>query len=464
MAFDPIPEYQITSDKIGIKDFADYASEYVVRPPYQRKAVWSTKKKQALIDSLFRRYYIPRLVIRKVRISDTDTRNEVVDGQQRITAVQDFFADAFKMPRSLIDIAPQVVGQNYSQLSSEIRRYIDKNLKFDVDYIHDIGDPTSVEHQVTATELFRLLQEGESLNSMEVAHAQLSSWSRNFIVKFADDQSFDFENYEPLEQNKTRHPFFSILPVNNTRMKHLQLMARFTMLEEGEGTADLKGTAVSEFINRWKRDQGINNEGFEKRVSAQRVIKTLNVLHQTFVEDKAAKDGGVVPELKTEYFIISIYLLVSHLAQHYVIDAAARKALRRFTREFHSRWKNFDERKDLEMLSFTNNRQQSEAEVATRDQIVRLSFFRELEIWSEELVAKDTKRSFSEAQRIQIYRDAGGLCAVCLEEGLSNEEASVPWRKYHADHILPHSKGGRTSLKNGQLLCATHNLQKSDLV
>jgi len=86
MAFNPKSEYIITSKEISIKDFFDYTEDYVTRPPYQRKAVWSRKKKQALMDSLFRRYYIPKLVIREVRLDENTTVFEIVDGQQRITS------------------------------------------------------------------------------------------------------------------------------------------------------------------------------------------------------------------------------------------------------------------------------------------------------------------------------------------------------------------------------------------
>jgi hypothetical protein len=55
MAFNPRQEYQVVEDLISIKDFTDFSEEYVTRPPYQRKNVWSTKKKQNLLDSLLRR-------------------------------------------------------------------------------------------------------------------------------------------------------------------------------------------------------------------------------------------------------------------------------------------------------------------------------------------------------------------------------------------------------------------------
>ena len=32
---------------------------------------------------------------------------------------------------------------------------------------------------------------------LEVAHTQLSSLTRNFIVKYSDNQTFDYSKYEP---------------------------------------------------------------------------------------------------------------------------------------------------------------------------------------------------------------------------------------------------------------------------
>jgi hypothetical protein len=61
--FDPKTKYDVVQKDFPIRDFHDYKEEFVVRPPYQRKNVWSRKKQQALLDSLFRRYYIPRIVI-----------------------------------------------------------------------------------------------------------------------------------------------------------------------------------------------------------------------------------------------------------------------------------------------------------------------------------------------------------------------------------------------------------------
>lgn len=101
MSFNPSPEYITVPSDINIEDFSKYKEMYVTRPPYQRKSVWAKKKKQSLMDSLFRRYYIPKLVIREVRLSETQTVNEIIDGQQRITTVQEFYDNKYPLPKSL---------------------------------------------------------------------------------------------------------------------------------------------------------------------------------------------------------------------------------------------------------------------------------------------------------------------------------------------------------------------------
>jgi hypothetical protein len=64
MAFEPKTDYQISPGTTYLRDFAQYPEEYVTRPPYQRKTVWSNKKKQSLLDSLVRGYYVPKVVLR----------------------------------------------------------------------------------------------------------------------------------------------------------------------------------------------------------------------------------------------------------------------------------------------------------------------------------------------------------------------------------------------------------------
>lgn len=62
-------------------------------------------------------------------------------------------------------------------------------------------------------------------------------------------------------------------------------------------------------------------------------------------------------------------------------------------------------------------------------------------------------RRFGSAQRMLIYLRSGGTCQRC--------SISIQLSTFHADHIVPWSKGGKTTLSNAQALCPSCNLSKS---
>lgn len=463
--YEPKPEYNvIPGERIPIKDFYDYKKDYVIRPPYQRKNVWDISKQRALLDSLFRRYYIPKIVIRDVRINEEETKSEIIDGQQRILTVKNFFSNNLKLPDSLADLKKDIEGKKYDELPTEIKRFVDKKLVFDVDRIKGIEDPQDPQHQKIATEIFWRLQQGESLNYMEIAHSRLSSLTRNFIVKYSDDITFDYENYAPLDNNPHKHPFFEIIYRDNNRMQHLALLARFLLLEREDGSTDIKESNVSELVDEYKVKDGIGNYSFEDTDEAKAVLGYMKTFYNIFKSDSMVDEKSGIREFSTEYFIISTYLLLRHLKKYYAFTEDKYNLFSDFIiNVFYPR---LDKRSedDKDILVFISNRQQSKAQIESRDRIIRQIFFENLKNKRYELFVKDEKRTFDEAQRIKIYRKDDGLCQECLKEGKSEVEARVSWSKFQADHVLPHSKGGQTIVENGQVLCEYHNAKKGNRI
>lgn len=69
-------------------------------------------------------------------------------------------------------------------------------------------------------------------------------------------------------------------------------------------------------------------------------------------------------------------------------------------------------------------------------------------------VERDTRRSFSQSQRNDIWDKQNGKCARCKNP---LKRAST-----HYDHITPWERGGRTEVKNGQALCANCHSEKTN--
>lgn len=69
-------------------------------------------------------------------------------------------------------------------------------------------------------------------------------------------------------------------------------------------------------------------------------------------------------------------------------------------------------------------------------------------------------RTFTDNEKRTMYERQKGVCPMCKAEG-----KNVKWNieDMHADHKIPWSKGGHTTLENGQMLCREHNLEKSDI-
>jgi len=461
MPFNPKPEYIISEQLYSIKEFFDYVDDFITRPPYQRKNVWSKKKKQSLLDSLFRRYYIPKIVIREVRLDEDRSVSEIIDGQQRIITVQEFFDNKIKLPKTLEDINPDLSNKYFKDLSPELRRFIDKELKYDADIVKGIDDPSNVKHQEIATEIFWRLQQGESLNFMEIAHARLSSLTRNFVVKYADDITFDFDSYKPIEKNPNKHKFFSIINKDNNRMQHLLLLTRFLLLEKANGPTELKDLAVTQIIEDYKKPNGVGNYSFEDENVAKDVLSIMYTFYEIFKDDPMIDKNSKIKELSREYVIISLFLLIRHIKKYYILDDKIKLAIYDFfIKDFYLRWADQDD-EDKDVLLFSSNRQMDQNSIEERDQILRQLFFDYIDKKGINIKAKDEKRIYNEAEKIKIYRRDKGLCQVCIAKGKKDKEAQVSWSQFEADHILAHSKGGETKIENAQVLCRHHNRKKS---
>lgn len=103
---------------------ADYCQDLnsgkiVVNDDYQRSdGIWSTPAKCFFIESILLEYPIPKLYLyANLDLKTRKTVKEIVDGQQRSRALQDFFNGKLRLSKSLETI--DLRGKKYAELSEE---------------------------------------------------------------------------------------------------------------------------------------------------------------------------------------------------------------------------------------------------------------------------------------------------------------------------------------------------------
>lgn len=381
-------------------------------PDYQRPAVWTKSQKQLLIESVLREYDIPKLYWREVSVKPD--KYEVVDGQQRLRAIWEFMDGGYALPKDLDTIdGHEVAGKTYADLDSDMMILFDQ-------YCLDVAVITEAEED-EVREMFLRLQNGTTLKAQEKRNARPGKM-RDFVCSVA------------------KHSFFSTVNFENTRFTYDHIAAQMCCL-----------TLSKEVCNIKDRDLNLmyegNKEFDEKSVGAKQVLRILNYLHEVFPTR--------TPELK-RYNVISLFLLVKTLIDNYALNGHE-KDIRKWFVDFECR-RAADKMKEAEEQDpkLVVYHEKTAHSTDAFDSLEFRNKFLIEDILSKvpEISQKDDKRDFDEAQRIVIYRRDGGKCKLC--------GVDCKWGEWHADHVIPWSKGGKTSVDNGQVLCPECNLSKSD--
>ena len=275
-------------------------------------------------------------------------------------------------------------------------------------------------------ELFLRLQNGSTLKAQEKRNATAGAM-RDFV------------------KDLVRHPFFSSCAFDNTRFTHDLVAAQMTLLELVGGPASIKNAD----LNRMYRDQ---TNFSPSNTKAAKIRRTLNFLRSMF-PDKT-------PELE-RYSVISLYILLSHLLERYAVsDQEERIAAWFIDFEGYRREQRVlpVDQCDPEIVVYQERTSHSTDSLDSlqwrHDYLLRLL----LEKISD-LQLKDDQRIFTHEQRLAIYRRDKGLCQVKLR----CDGAKCEWDHWEADHISAWSRGGRTTVVNGQVACPACNAAKSNL-
>jgi hypothetical protein len=120
-------------------DFAQWRSSnsLSLTPKFQRRGVWKPAARSFFIDTLLREMPVPPIYIRQTQAPERDrVLREVVDGQQRVSAVLDFLDGKYRLSRTL---KASWAGKTFEKLSQNERDRI-TSYGFSAEVFHGVSD------------------------------------------------------------------------------------------------------------------------------------------------------------------------------------------------------------------------------------------------------------------------------------------------------------------------------------
>lgn len=180
-----------------------------LQPNFQRGEVWSENKKKKLIDSILRGWKIPPIHV----ILGNNNTDEVLDGQQRLASIREFFNNNIRIDGTIQPIDDEILkldGLRYEELPIEIQR---KLRRYSITLIR-LSDYKAEE----PAELFYRLNQPATLTAAEQRNAYIGE-TRNQIKRLVEE----FESIGGTKEN---------VGFSNSRLAYDEIISKFAYMIE----------------------------------------------------------------------------------------------------------------------------------------------------------------------------------------------------------------------------------------
>lgn len=227
-------------------------NKIVLDTSIQRKEdQWNRKKKSLLILSGIQGIIIPGIFAKETLNEKNDTIWEVLDGKQRLTTLNSFLNDEFKLDKTLPE---EYANKKFSELDEETQTTI-KNIEIVVNVYQDI---TEQETEI----IFCRLNNGQKLSNDNLLRAHMGPELRAFVD-------------EAIEK-----PFMSKTALTNGQLKKSEdqgvVLVALSLIADC-GTTDFSKDGLTAFVDEFKED-------FNKE-NVQSILDALDWL-DTVIEEK----------------------------------------------------------------------------------------------------------------------------------------------------------------------------------
>lgn len=147
-----------------VVDFIEKRAWGNLRPEYQRRLRWDQRKKSQLIESFIMNVPVPPVFLFEASLGEF----EVMDGQQRLSAIVDFLQNRFEL-RGL-EVWPPLNGRRFDDLPATLKRALNRSKISAITLSAEgVTDEATIDLRTQVFE--RLNTGGERLNAQELRNS-----------------------------------------------------------------------------------------------------------------------------------------------------------------------------------------------------------------------------------------------------------------------------------------------------
>lgn len=208
-----------------------------LRPEYQRRLRWTNGQKSKLIESLLLNIPIPPVFFYE---SDA-ARYEVMDGQQRMNAIREFFSGDFRL--SGLKVLSPLNGLTYSKCPPRVKRTLDRASISAIVLLMESESEKPAQGQLSLTDIRRLVFDrlntgGMKLNSQEIRNALNPGPFNEAIIRLSRMKQFtDVFGIPAYTENDVEDFYENPIRQKNSlysSMRDCELILRFFALKDEE--------------------------------------------------------------------------------------------------------------------------------------------------------------------------------------------------------------------------------------
>lgn len=246
-----------------------------LQPFYQRRKRWDDKRKSKLIESFIMNIPVPPCFLYESEFA----RYEVMDGQQRISAIFDFYENKFELKG--LEQWPELNGRIYDKLPSEIKKGLDRRSISYIVLLKESAKTTDDEVLLRQQVFERLNTGGVELENQEIRHCiyhsvfddLLFELSRNDVIR----EAWGLIKYGPEED---KNPPDTLLANSHfSKMRDVEFVLRFFALRHANQYRGGMQSFLDQYMVRSRRfnDQDIT-------VLRKLFLDTIKLAHEIYGE------------------------------------------------------------------------------------------------------------------------------------------------------------------------------------